>query len=123
MPNEEMLRIEREEMRLVLSCCGGVAANQCNEGAGQILMQSLTDGKPNGSEETGMCLNLMQVSNLAGAFHDMMTRILAAKTSKEQIPHYEAEILVLERRLEEMLKGLDALDVREEEATDDRRTD
>lgn len=106
MPNEEMLRIERDAMRLILSCCGGVAGDQCNEGAGQILMQSLTDGKPNGSEETGMCLNLMHVRDLGRAFHEMMIRILADNMSKKQLPHYRHEILLIERRLEKMREGL-----------------
>ncbi len=121
MPNEEMLRIEREERRLILSCCGGVAAQHCTEGSGQILLQSLTEGRADVVTEGGMCLNLGDLGKLGDAVHAMTIRLVAGKTTEEQILRYAREVRVLERRNDEMTrKGLDALEEhdRKEEATD-----
>lgn len=120
MPNEEMYRTEREAMRLVLSCCGGVAAKHCSESSGQILMQSLTAGRADGVTEAGMCLTLIHIGGLGDGLHGMMIRILDAKTPKERVRHYRREIVILEERLAKMREGLSALEdhVREEEATD-----
>ena len=119
MPNEEMVRIERDAMRLVLSCCGGVAGGQCNEGAGQILMQSLIAGRPEVGTEAGMCLNLVDIGNLIPALHRMMIRMLAAGKGERTTEIGNGVVALLEDRVKEIRQWLAA----QEEATDDRRTD
>ena len=107
MPNEELLRIEKNGLRLILSCCGGVASQQCQEGAGQILVQTLVDGGP----EAGICLTLLHVEGLGAAVHAMMLRMLAMTSLSvdERLSHYQLEIAALELRLQGMREGLAVL--------------